>query len=106
MGRRHSLTGESRAAAAGMFAILPVGHSGPWSSRGGCLICQTKVVNACLDSEVLGRLGSSMSGRQGLQHAGGEQSRTFWGGWEGEQHRAALKALLPRKEEASRSAGA
>lgn len=81
VGKRHSLNGESRAAAAaaGMFPILPLGHSGPWRSRGGCLICHTKA-NACLASEVLGRRRSSTSECQGLQRARGRTVPDDFGG--------------------------
>lgn len=116
VGKRHSLNGESRAAPAGMFPILPLGHSGPWSSLSGCLICQTKVVNACLASEVLGRLGSSTSGRQELQRPRGrtvpEALRGNVGRWAAPcgapsppLRSSGLKAL-PRKAKAPRSAGA
>lgn len=83
VGKRRSPKGESRAAPAGMFPILPLGRSGPWSSRGGCLICQAKVVNACSASEVLGRLGSSTCGRQGLQSARGRTVPEVLGGMGG-----------------------
>lgn len=84
VGKRHSLNGDSRAAPAGMFPILPLGHSGPWSSRGGCLICQTKVVNVCLASSLA--LGGSDHPHLDVRDCsalGGRQSRTFWGGMEG-----------------------
>lgn len=90
-----SFNGESRAAPAGMFPILPLGHSGPWRSRGGCFICQTKVVNACLASSLA--LGGSDHSRLDVRDCsalGGGQSRTIWLGWEGGQHPAAL--LVPR----------
>ena len=80
VGKRHSLMGRAEQQQTQCFGLLRSGTAGPWTSRGGSLICQTKVVNACLAHEVLGRLKSSTSERQRLQRAPGKGNPGDLGG--------------------------